>query len=62
LDVKIQSIFFSNTKGNFFVMDPDNLIFFRKGREHYSSLFLLHCLLLYFRKINFSTWSQSTDF
>jgi hypothetical protein len=43
-------------------MDPDYLIFFREGREHYSSLFLLHCLLLYFRKINIGTWSQGTDF
>jgi hypothetical protein len=62
LDTKIQSFFVPNTNVNFLVMDPDNLIFFRKGREHYLSLFLLHCLLLYFRKINFGTWSQGTDF
>jgi hypothetical protein len=62
LDVNIQSFAVPNTNVKFLVMDPDNLIFFRKGREHYSSLFLLHCLLLYFRKINFDTWNQGTDF
>jgi hypothetical protein len=38
-------------------MDPDNLVFVIKEREHYSSLFLLPYLLLYSRKINFDTWS-----
>jgi hypothetical protein len=40
LDNKIQLIFVIDTNGNSLVIDPDNLTFFLKVREHNSSLFL----------------------
>jgi hypothetical protein len=62
LDTKKRSFFATNTNGNFLVMDLDILKFFLKERKHYSSLFLLSCPMLYSHKIDFGTWSQSTDF
>jgi hypothetical protein len=60
LDTKIQTIFATDTNGNFLAMDPDNLTFVLKKELDTLVAFLKLYRMLYSSKINICFWSQNT--